>query len=144
MDLSHELESLRARRSELEDLELAAMERVEEHEAAIASLTARLEVLSAEHSDAVAAVDAALADIAAERANAAADRAVIVAALPADLVALYDKQRARYGIGASRLRGNVSEPAGVVLDADDLARIRAAAPETVILCPVSDAILIRE
>ena len=65
------------------------------------------------------------------------------ARIPADLLDLYEKQRARYGIGASLLRGGVSLAAGVALGAADLDRVRAADPNAVLICPESSAILVR-
>ncbi len=70
-------------------------------------------------------------------------RGALVAELPADLVALYEKQRDRYGVGASLLRRGVSEASGFALLADELAKIKAAAPDDVLLCPSSEAILVR-
>jgi len=139
----HEIASLRRRQSELEEIELAVMERVEEHETAVAAIRERLARLDAELGTAEAAVTAALKRIAGERAEAAASREAIVEALPADLVALYERQRARYGVGASLLRRGVSEASGLQLEAADLARVRAADPEEVLLCPQSSAILVR-
>jgi len=141
--LEHELESLRRRRSDLEDVELAVMERVEEHEQALAALAAAVEDLEARLAEAERAVTAALAAIGTERAELGAQRAAIVAGLPAELVALYERQRARYGVGASLLRRRVSEASGVELTADELAEVEAAAPDDVLLCPSSNAILVR-
>jgi hypothetical protein len=72
-----------------------------------------------------------------------ANRSTIVGKVPADLMALYERQRSRYGVGASHLRGGVSGASGVRLTESDMARIRSAAPDEVILCPDSDAILVR-
>ena len=63
--------------------------------------------------------------------------------MPAELLALYEKQRERYGVGASHLRGGVSSASGVALNATDLGAVRAAAPDDVLLCPDSSAILVR-
>ncbi len=63
--------------------------------------------------------------------------------MPAELLALYDRQRARYGFGASLLQGGVSTASGVALNNSDLQDIRRAAPDDVVLCPDSDAILVR-
>jgi len=139
----HELETLRRRRSDLEDIELAVMEKVEEHQSALDALAGALAELDERRADAEAAVAAAIAAIAQEREQVAADRAVIVAALPEDLLALYERQRARYGVGASLLRRGISEASGVALLADELAAVRAAAPDAVLLCPSSEAILVR-
>lgn len=71
------------------------------------------------------------------------DRAVILAELPADLSALYERQRERYGVGASRLIGTVTTASGVTLSEGQLQEIRSADEDDVVLCPVSDAILVR-
>jgi predicted nucleic acid-binding Zn-ribbon protein len=63
--------------------------------------------------------------------------------VPAELLALYEKQRARYGVGASLLRGGVSSASGVALNSSDMTMVRAAAPDVVLLCPDSNAILVR-
>ncbi len=141
--LEHEVASLKARLADLEEIELTVMETVEmlesELQSAQASLDAHLEQLAA----AEAARDAALAAIADEVAAARAARAEVAATVPADLLALYEKQRERYGVGASHLRARVSSASGVELTGSDLAAVRAAAPDAVILCPDSSAILIR-
>lgn len=139
----HEIETLRRRQSDLEDIQLAVMEKVEEHRAALDGIAGALAELDERRADAEAAAEAALAAIAAERAQATADRAAIAASIPDDLLALYERQRARYGVGASLLRRGISEASGVALLADELATVRAAAPDAVLLCPSSEAILVR-
>ena len=73
----------------------------------------------------------------------AANRATICSKLPADLVALYERQRGLYGSGASHLRGGVSSASGVKLLENELASIRGAASDEVLICPDSQAILVR-
>lgn len=141
--LEAELASLRKRRSDLEDIELAVMERIEELEAAARTTTARHDEILAALADATAARDAALVTIDQDRGHATTDRAVIVTTLPDDLLVLYERQRARYGSGASLLRGGVSSASGVRLNENDMAAIRSAAPDDVVLCPDSNAILVR-
>ncbi len=139
----HELEALRRRQSDLEEIELAVMERVDEHETAVASIQARLDALGTEAAAAEAAIGEAITRIEDERGVLQSSRAELVGGLPEELVALYEQQRARYGSGASLLRRGVSEVAGVELSGDDLAKVRAAAPDDVLLCPSSSAILVR-
>ncbi|UTT62450.1 zinc ribbon domain-containing protein [Microcella humidisoli] len=141
--LEHELESLRGRLGDLEEIELSVMEKVEALESELASATASLEAHQQQLADAEAARDAGLASIAAEVAAARSQRAAIVATVPDDLLALYEKQRERYGVGASHLRARVSSASGVELTGSDLAVVRAAAPDAVLLCPDSNAILVR-
>jgi uncharacterized protein len=141
--LEQELAALAKRKSDLEDIELAVMETVEEREAVLASTDAELASLAASLVEAAAARDAALGELDAERTHTAANRQTVAGKVPADLLALYEKQRDRYGAGASHLRAGISSASGVALKASDLDAIRAAAPDDVLLCPDSNAILVR-
>lgn len=141
--LESELSGLVRRRDDLEEIELTVMERVEELEAALTASGNQQDDLGARISEAESARDAALAELEAERGNATANRAAIVGSLPADLVTLYERQRQRYGFGASLLRGGVSSASGVKLLENELAVVRSAAPDDVLICPDSQAILVR-
>jgi len=127
----------------LEDIELAVMETVDEKAKALSDARAQLEAVEAKIAEASAARDTALAGLDGEKAAAAAERDALAGRLPADLLALYEKQRARYGVGASHLRGGVSSASGVALNSSDMTVVRAAAPDDVLLCPDSNAILVR-
>ncbi len=141
--LEHEIAALQKRLNDLEEIELVVMERVEEQQAAVNQTRAELEALQTRIRDVEAARDAALATIAADRETAVDDRRVLQTRVPNDLLDLYEKQRARYGWGASLLQGGVSSASGVKLNESDMAVVRAATPETVLLCPDSNAILVR-
>ncbi len=141
--LEQELASLAKRKSDLEDIELAVMETVEEREAVLAATDAELATLAEALVAASTARDEALRVLQGEREHAAANRQTVAAKVPADLLALYEKQRDRYGIGASHLRAGITSASGVALKANDLDAIRAAAPDDVILCPDSNAVLVR-
>ena len=69
--LTHELESLARRQSELEEVELEAMERVEAADASVAALEAERAPLDAQLQEAKAAQAAATADLDAEIARRA-------------------------------------------------------------------------
>jgi uncharacterized protein len=138
-----ELAALRKRRDDLEEIELTVMERVEEAEALVSSSAADVAALVERQSALEAERDAALAEITNERAHAVANRQTIASKVPEDLLALYTKQRDRYGFGASLLQYGTSSANGVKLLENDLQAIRAAAPDDVIICPSSDAILVR-
>jgi len=141
--LEHELSGLRRRHDELEEIELVVMEKLE-------TLENGVRLTAAEHAQAretitsiTAARDASLTAIADERAVNAANRQAIAGAVPSELMALYERQRARYGLGASHLRGGVSSASGVKLLENEMALIRSAAPDDVLMCPDSQAILVR-
>ncbi|HEV7742623.1 MAG TPA: hypothetical protein VGO65_09410 [Pseudolysinimonas sp.] len=141
--LEQELTALAKRKSDLEDIELAVMETHDERQKALDASRAGLAELDARITTAADARDAALADVEDERARAAAERAEIAARVPAELLALYEKQRARYGVGASLLQGGVSLASGVALNSSDMAVVRAASAYDVLLCPDSNAVLVR-
>jgi predicted nucleic acid-binding Zn-ribbon protein len=141
--LEHELASLARRQSDLEDMQLTVMEKLEEQEAVVAQLDGERDALAARRAALEAERDESVRALDAEAAELIARREALVAALPADLVALYEKQRARYGIGAALLRRGVSGGSNVALTGSDLADIRAAAPDEVVLDPESGCILVR-
>jgi predicted nucleic acid-binding Zn-ribbon protein len=141
--LEQEIASLHRRREALEDDELQLMKQVESVESAAAvveaALTATEERITALRTDR----EDALAGLVDQHRDATARRGALVAELPADLVALYDRQRTRYGIGAARLVGAVSEGSNMSLTGADLASVRSAAPDAVVLDPESNCILVR-
>lgn len=141
--LEQELTALRKRLDDLEEIQLAVMEQLEQREAELTASTAALDQARAQVAETERARDAALAGIDAERGETQAEREALAGRIPDELLALYEKQRARYGTGASLLRGGVSEASGVRLLENELAAVRAAAPDDVLICPSSEAILVR-
>ncbi len=141
--LEQEIAALTRRQLDLKEIELTVMERLEELSAVLAGTTAEFEALRARIAEVEAQRDAALAEVEAERGAAAAERGALAERVSGDLLALYEKQRARYGSGASHLRGGVSSASGVKLHENEMLLIRNAAPDDVLLCPDSSAILVR-
>jgi predicted nucleic acid-binding Zn-ribbon protein len=141
--LEQELTALAGRKSDLEDIELAVMETAEEADRAVAATKAGLDALDVRILDATAERDTALGALQSEQQHATANRSTLAGKIPDDLLALYEKQRARYGVGASLLQGGVSLASGVALNASYMNTVRAAAPDDVLLCPDSNAILVR-
>ena len=141
--LEQELTALRKRLNDLEEIELTVMERLEESQGAIAETVAEIDTIAGRISEVEAARDAQLVVVNAERETAEAGRRSIEVKVPADLLALYEKQRSRYGTGASLLRGGVSLASGVKLLENEMQAIRAAAPDDVIMCASSEGILVR-
>lgn len=141
--LEQELGALKKRLSDLEEIELTIMERAEEQQAEVDATQAELDALRARRLALETERDAALEGIEKERSATASARSALESRIPNDLLALYEKQRARYGNGASLLQGGVSSASGVRLNETDLQTVRAAAPDDVLLCPDSNAILVR-
>ncbi len=141
--LQSELESLQRRIGGLETAELEIMENLDVLRARVGDVEAKLAEVDAARAGLVADRDAEIARLTGDKDSAEQSRAAVAAKVPADLLALYDRQRARYGFGASLLQGGVSTASGVSLTNSDLQDIRRAAPDDVVLCPDSDAILVR-
>ncbi len=141
--LEHELASLKVRRSNLEDIELEVMERVEEIELRLSAITARRDDIATEERLLAAQRDEARARTTTQLEVAQSERSAIAGGIDPALLALYDRQRERYGIGAALLQRGVSLGTNVTLTGSDLARIRDADPDEVLLDPEGTCILVR-
>ena len=141
--LEHEIASLELRIERLSD-------EVTDVRAARDALAALHAVTSAARDDffqsRAMAVEERLATIDAHHrrlGDIAAARAAVVAELPDEFVALYEKQRERYGIGASLLHHGITQASGFALTPGQIQEVRSADPDAVLICPDSNAILIR-
>ncbi|CAN7504569.1 zinc ribbon domain-containing protein [Mycolicibacterium frederiksbergense] len=142
-ELQHELETLERRQSSLEDSLLEVMERREELQRQQSEHLARIDALQNELSAAQLARDAALVDIENVRQVSAGRRTELTSLLNADLVALYEKQRAGGGAGAGLLQGKRCGACRIEIDRGEMARIQAADDDEVLRCPECGAILLR-
>ncbi|MDZ7882657.1 MAG: C4-type zinc ribbon domain-containing protein [Mycobacterium sp.] len=142
-ELQHELETLERRQSSLEDSLLEVMERREELQRQQSEHLARIDALQNELSAAQLARDAALVDIENVRQVSAGRRTELTSLLNADLVALYEKQRAGGGAGAGLLQGKRCGACRIEIDRGEMARILAADDDEVLRCPECGAILLR-
>lgn len=142
--LQAELQSLARRQSDLEDVELEIMERVEGARAAVVQLTAERDALADEQATLAASVDEQLAALDTERRLVDEDRARIAADIPADLLGLYDKIRADHGgIGAAPLHRGTCEGCRLTLPPTEIEALRLAAPDAVLRCEECRRILVR-
>lgn len=142
-EIQHELETLQRRQSSLEDSLLEVMERREELLTTQAEALRHIDELQTAVSEAQHARDAALVEIDQTCHQSATRRDALVAAIDAELVALYERQRARGGAGAGLLQGRRCGACRIEIDRGELARISAAADDDVLRCPECGAILLR-
>ncbi|MDT5015027.1 MAG: uncharacterized protein QOD39_1187, partial [Mycobacterium sp.] len=131
------------RQSSLEDSLLEVMERREQLQSEQAGELAKIDELQTNLAAAQQACDDARAEIDALCHQHASRRDGIVAALDADLVALYERQRSRGGAGAGPLQGHRCGACRIEIGRGELARITAAAEDEVMRCPECGAILLR-
>jgi predicted nucleic acid-binding Zn-ribbon protein len=142
-ELQHELETLERRQSSLEDSLLEVMERREELQSRQAGGLAEIDELQTKLTEAQRACDEARNEIDQLRHQSVSRRDELVAELDADLVALYERQRAHGGAGAGLLQGRRCGACRIEIDRGELARISAAADDDVLRCPECGAILLR-
>jgi len=142
--LQSEVASLRRRQSDLEEGVLELMEKRETAQALRDGAAAEGETVAADTASVTARSDVALGEINELEAKAQTARASVVASLPDDLLALYDRVRAQSGgLGAAPLRRGQCLGCRVQLSTVDLNAIRAAAPDEVVRCEECRRILVR-
>ncbi len=142
-ELAHELQTLERRQSDLEDAELEIMEQRESLAARHAEATDELDQTRNDLRDAEGARDRARTEVNEVRAHWENSRAELTGELDADLLALYERQRAANGVGAGVLRGRHCGACRIEIDRGESARIAAAADDDVLRCPECGAILLR-
>jgi predicted nucleic acid-binding Zn-ribbon protein len=140
--LESELASLARRKSDLEDAQLEAMEKLEAAEAAVAEQEQLLADVNAEGARLSGEAKSAVADATTQQEQAARDRSAVASELPAELLAAYDRAAQR-SAGAALLRRQTCEGCRMVLSGTDLNAVRQAAPDAVVLCPECGCILVR-
>jgi predicted nucleic acid-binding Zn-ribbon protein len=142
--LQHELESLKRRQSDLEDQVLELMERRETADAALAAAREGQQKAAADLERATQLRDDALADIADSTSRHEAARAAVAQALPAPLLALYDRIRTQTGTtGAALLKARQCQGCRIELFGKELAAVRSADPAEVVRCDNCGRILVR-
>jgi predicted nucleic acid-binding Zn-ribbon protein len=142
-ELQHELGTLERRQASLEDSLLEVMERREQLQRDQSDELSKIDDLQNALGSAQQAVEDARTELDAARHQALSRRDEIVAGLDADLVGLYERQRARGGAGAGLLQGKRCGACRIEIDRGEIARITAAADDEVLRCPECGAILLR-
>ncbi|HET9254689.1 MAG TPA: C4-type zinc ribbon domain-containing protein [Pseudonocardiaceae bacterium] len=142
-DLQHELATLRRRQTVLEDDLLEVMERREATDADIGRARAALADIAQRHEDATRRRDVALAELQSATVLANQERETLVSELPSDLVALYERIRARNGTGAALLRAGRCGACRLELDRTAIGRLREAPPDEVARCEECGVVLVR-
>lgn len=141
--LQHELATLTRRKGELEDAELELMEKREEAVAVLDDLEQRIAAVRDKRGEVERGRDETVAGIVKDQEWKTSSRGPLVADLPADLIALYEKIRESTGMGAALLRGGRCGGCRLELSGSERARVRAAAPDEVVRCEDCGRILVR-
>ena len=142
--LQHELISLNNRRSELEEVELDIMMRVDGIKERIKNLQEEEASLALEIANLEIAKENALTVIGADLSAAAQERAKTVTSVNPELLALYEKIRvSNNGTGAAALVGNQCKGCHLTLNTIELQRIAALPEDELVRCEECRCILVR-
>jgi uncharacterized protein len=143
-NLQSEIESLLRRQSDLEDVELDVMERLESTQGRLKEAAGERATIVTDIQAVTARRDVVLAELAELSGKTADRRAAVVAEEPADLIDLYERLRTQHGgVGAAALRRGQCQGCHLSLNTVDLNAIRAAAPDEVLRCEECRRILVR-
>jgi predicted nucleic acid-binding Zn-ribbon protein len=142
--MAGEVESLKKRRSTLEDHILEAMDEREPIDAEVGQLE-DAQVEATDQADGLRSqIIAAEAELGVDETRALDDRAGLVATVPAPLLEQYERIRSHSGgIGAARLVGASCSGCHLSLPAVEVDRLKRAGPDDVILCDQCGRILVR-
>lgn len=142
--LLNEIQTLSGRQSQLEEIEIDVMERLEAHESTLSDLEEAHAKSSAARSQAVAERDEQVSRIDGERKQVAAKRQQAITGLDAGLLATYERLRDQLGgLAAAKLEGRMCGGCRMQLNPVDLAQINGASPETIVRCEECGRILVR-
>lgn len=142
-ELQHELGSLERRQGILEEELLEVMEQREASERDYEHAGAQLTQIEDELVDAGRRRDDAVADLDVAEKRSAERRESLASGLPADLLALYEKQRALTGRGAALLQARRCGACRIELDRNEIASIANKPADALIRCSECNAILVR-
>jgi predicted nucleic acid-binding Zn-ribbon protein len=144
--LSHELETLAHRQSDLEDVELEVMEQLEAATATVDELEQQVAELTARERAARQQLADVTADLDADRARLQARRAEAAAGIDGALIELYEKVRASVnltGLAVAALENGRCSGCRVDLAPQELQRMRVLPADAVIRCDECRRILVR-
>ncbi|KJV02831.1 MULTISPECIES: zinc ribbon domain-containing protein [Nocardiaceae] len=142
-ELQHELGSLERRQSILEEELLEVMEQREASERDYEHAGAQLTQIEDEMVDAGRRRDDAVADLDVAEKRSAERREALISGMPADLLALYEKQRALTGRGAALLQARRCGACRIELDRNEIASIANKPADALVRCSECNAILVR-
>ena len=141
--LQHEVISLNARRSELEEVELEVMLRVDGIKSRIDELKALEETLATEIAELTDRKNVVSLALESESAQLKTERAVTVSSVDKAIYDLYEKIRSGGGAGAAALLGGQCLGCNLTINAIDLKRMLDSAEDEVIRCEECRCILVR-
>jgi predicted nucleic acid-binding Zn-ribbon protein len=142
--LQHEIATLARRQSDLEEIVLDVMERLESAQSRASELGAQQETARARAAELTAGRDTTTAGIDADATQLGAQRATQASAIDAALITLYEKIREQQGgVGAAELRQRRCGGCRLELNNVEINELRDADPDEVMRCDECRRILVR-
>ena len=142
--LQSELEVLAKRQADLEEVELDAMQRLEDAEATLAKVSEALVDVDSSRTEVSTRLDEESAAIEAEVTELLAERAAVADTIDVELMKLYEKLRTQHGgVGAAALVRGACEGCHMSLNPGDLSAIESRPPDHVVRCEECGRILVR-
>jgi uncharacterized protein len=141
--LQSEITSLHKRQGDLEEVVLEIMERREAADTKVIDLRAQRDEVATSRNTAEDTRDATFAEIDKEAGEVQSRRADVAEGIPADLLALYEKLKGQYSVGAAMLQGGRCQGCKVGLSIAEMNRIKAAPHDEVLRCEECRRILVR-
>jgi predicted nucleic acid-binding Zn-ribbon protein len=142
--LQHEIATLARRQSDLEEIVLDVMERLESSQSRASELAAQQETARAKATELTALRDTTTAEIDADATQLSAQRNTQAGAIDAALITLYEKIREQQGgVGAAELRQRRCGGCRLELNNVEINELRDADPDEVMRCDECRRILVR-
>lgn len=142
--LQEELDALAHRKDDLEERELDLMDQAEKAQRSFDAAAGEVAHIDDRRRDLESRIEAAEKDLDADQARIREEREGLSAEIQRDLLDLFTRTQERYGIGAAKLSGRVSEGSNMELADAEYAAVMNAPEDEIVFCPVSGAILVRE
>ena len=142
--LQHEIATLTTRRSELEEIELEIMMRIDSIKDRLAELRTEESVLTKQASELTAKKDFATQEFQNEFDAIKAERIATVQSIDGALVDLYEKIRAaNNGTGAAALKEGRCDGCHLAINSVEISRMKTLASDEVVRCEECRCILVR-
>jgi predicted nucleic acid-binding Zn-ribbon protein len=142
--IQHELSSLFKRRSELEEVELEIMVRIEGLDERIKSLTSEVSNWESEVARLKKQLDSEIHELNTAKSRDSEARLELAKLIDADLLQLYEKIRSTSdGVGAARLVGDKCEGCHLTMNSAEVTRIKSLPDDELVRCEECRRILIR-
>ena len=141
--IQHEVETLTVRRSELEDVELEIMLRIDSIKTRLDELEQEEEHLAEQASQIGFRKNNSSSDLENEIASIISERKATAESVDSALFALYERVRSKSGTGAAALREGRCDGCHLAINSVELSRIKTLASDEVVRCEECNCILVR-